>query len=195
MERTAEITRRTLETNITVRVCLDGQGHGDIETGIGFFDHMLHLLARHSSIDITIRCQGDLHVDQHHSVEDVGLALGQAVAQALGDKSGIRRYGHFTLPMDETLATAAVDLSGRPYLVYNVPISQPFIGQFQSELVREFFQAFANQAGANVHLLLHYGTNSHHIAEATFKAFARALRMAVEPDPRGSGIPSTKGTL
>ncbi|MEJ5342085.1 MAG: imidazoleglycerol-phosphate dehydratase HisB [Thermogutta sp.] len=195
MERTAEITRNTLETNITVRVCLDGQGCGDIETGIGFFDHMLHLLARHSSIDLYIRCRGDLHVDQHHSVEDVGLALGQAVAEALGDKSDIRRYGHFTLPMDETLVTAAIDLSGRPYLVYNVPISQPLIGQFQSELVREFFQAFANQAGANVHLLLHYGTNSHHIAEATFKAFARALRMAVEKDPRGSGIPSTKGTL
>lgn len=195
MARIAEVTRKTLETDIAVRVDLDGTGLAEIATGIGFFDHMLTHLARHSGIDLHIRCRGDLHVDQHHSVEDVGLALGMAVAQALGDKRGIRRYGHFTVPMDETLVTAVIDLSGRPYLVYNVAVSQPFIGQFQSELVRDFFQAWVNQAGANVHLLLHYGSNSHHIVEATFKAFARALRMAVEPDPRLTDVPSTKGVL
>lgn len=195
MARIAEVSRKTLETDITVRIDLDGRGHAEIATGIGFFDHMLTHLARHAGVDLHIQCHGDLHIDQHHSVEDVGLALGTAVAQALGDKRGIRRYGHFTVPMDETLVTAVIDLSGRPYLVYNVPVTQPFIGEFQSELVREFFQAWANQAGANVHLLLHYGSNSHHIVEATFKAFARAFRMAVELDSRLTDIPSTKGVL
>lgn len=195
MVRQAEIHRKTLETEITVRLNLDGQGTADVATGVGFFDHMLTLFARHAAVDLVVRCQGDLHVDQHHSVEDVGLVIGAATAQALGDKNGIRRYGHFTLPMDETLVTAALDLSGRPYLIYQVRFDQPMIGNFQAELVREFFQAWVNQAGANLHIVLHHGLNSHHIAEACFKAFARALRMAVEFDPRASGIPSTKGVL
>jgi imidazoleglycerol-phosphate dehydratase len=162
---------------------------------VGFFDHMLTLLARHAAIDLTVQAQGDLHVDQHHTVEDTGICFGQALRQALGDKAGIRRYGHFTLPMEETLATAAIDLSGRYYLVFQAAFTSPKIGDFDSELVEDFWQAVAANALCNLHLLVHYGRNSHHVSEAIFKATARALRMAVELDPRMSGIPSTKGTL
>ncbi|MCL2622067.1 MAG: imidazoleglycerol-phosphate dehydratase HisB [Planctomycetaceae bacterium] len=195
MPRTATIERNTKETQITLELNLDGTGRADISTGVGFFDHALTLLAGHSLIDLTVKAQGDLEVDAHHTVEDVGIALGEALGLALGNKSGIRRYGHFTLPMDETLATAAVDFSGRPYLVYRVTFPSPTVGNFDLELVREFWQGFVNASRCNLHLVLHYGDNGHHIAEAVFKATARAIRMAVEPDPRQAGIPSTKGML
>jgi imidazoleglycerol-phosphate dehydratase len=195
MPRTATIDRKTAETQIRVELNLDGAGNSTIATGVGFFDHMLTLLAKHAAIDLNVQAKGDLHVDQHHTVEDVGIAIGQALKQALGDKAGIRRYGHFTLPMEETLVTTALDLSGRYFLVFQVPIPSRKIGQFDSELVEDFWQALAANALMNLHVVLHHGRNSHHIAEAVFKATARALRMAIESDPRMPGVPSTKGTL
>jgi imidazoleglycerol-phosphate dehydratase len=174
---------------------LDGSGAGEWQTGVGFLDHMLELFARHGAFDLVVKATGDLHVDQHHTVEDVGICLGQAVKMALDDKKGIRRYGHFTLPMEETLCTAAVDLSGRYYMVFNAAFASPKIGDFDTELVEDFFQAFAANALCNLHVQIHYGRNSHHLAEAIFKSAARALRMAVEADPRMTGVPSTKGTL
>lgn len=193
--RTASLTRQTKETHISVTLELDGTGVGGIATGIGFFDHMLTLFAAHSLMDLDVKADGDLNVDGHHTVEDTGIVLGQTLAAALGDKQGIRRYGCFTLPMDETLASAVVDFSGRPLLVYNVDFCRPNIGSFDTELVREFWQGFVNAAGCNLHLTRHYGENGHHIAEAIFKAAARAVREAVEVDPRQKGIPSTKGLL
>ncbi len=194
--RTASVSRETKETKIAVTVDLDGTGRSEISTGVGFFDHMLDQLARHSLIDMTIKAEGDLHIDDHHTVEDVGIAIGQAVAKALGERRGIRRYASIDLAMDETLTKAALDLSGRPFLVWNVAFTAPKIGTFDTELVREFFQAFAQNAGITLHVLNHYGANSHHIAETCFKAVARALRMAVKTDPRiGDAVPSTKGTL
>lgn len=194
--RKVRITRKTAETNITVEINLDGAGRYDNQTGIGFFDHMLDQLARHSLIDMKIRCQGDLHIDDHHSVEDVGIALGQALTKALGDKKGIRRYGACLLPMDDALVRAALDLSGRPYLVWHVELPTPKIGTFDSELVREFFQAFSTHGGITLHVDALHGINSHHITEAAFKAVARSLREAVETDPRkADAIPSTKGAL
>lgn len=194
--RIAEISRQTAETHISVSVNLDGTGRYDVKTGVGFFDHMVDQLARHSMIDMTISAKGDLHIDDHHTVEDCGIALGQALVKALGDKKGIRRYGHFNLAMDDTLVSCALDLSARPFLVWNVPFTAQKIGTFDTELVREFFQALATHGGITLHVDLIRGINSHHIAEATFKAVARALRMAVEPDPRMAGVlPSTKGML
>ena len=194
--RRAEISRKTTETGISVAVVLDGSGAGEIATGIGFFDHMLDQLARHSLIDMRVQAEGDLHIDDHHTVEDTGIALGQALAQALGDKAGIRRYGACHLPMDDAQVRCALDLSGRPFLVWNVAFPGAKIGSFDTELVREFFQAFATHGGITLHVDLLHGVNSHHIAEAAFKALAQALRMAVEPDPRrAGGVPSTKGTL
>jgi imidazoleglycerol-phosphate dehydratase len=195
MSRTARIQRQTAETDIDLELSLDGSGQADVQTGVGFLDHMLTLLAKHAAFDLRVVAKGDLHVDQHHTVEDVGICLGQALRQALGDKAGIRRYGHFTLPMDETLVTAAIDLSGRFALAFNAPLPSPKIGAFDSELLEEFWTAFAGNCLCNLHVLLHYGRNSHHIAEAVFKATARALRMAVEHDSRMTGVPSTKGTL
>lgn len=193
--RTATIQRKTAETDIRLDLNLDGQGNANIATGVGFFDHMLTLFARHGCFDLSITAGGDLHVDHHHTVEDVGICLGRAFRDALGDKSGIRRYGHFTLPMDEALATVAVDFGGRAFLAFNAEFSTEKIGDFDCQLVQEFWQAFAGNALCNLHVQLHYGTNSHHIAEAIFKASSRAMRMAVEQDPRMSGVPSTKGTL
>lgn len=195
MSRTATIDRKTGETDIQLEIELDGSGHADVVTGVGFLDHMLTLMAKHAVIDLKVRAQGDLDVDQHHTVEDVGICLGQAIRVAVGDKLGVRRYGHFTLPMDETLVTVAVDLSGRHYLVYNAPTPTQKIGQFDTELLEEFWQAVSANALCNLHVVLHHGHNSHHISEAVFKATARALRMAVEADPRCPGVPSTKGTL
>jgi imidazoleglycerol-phosphate dehydratase len=195
MSRTATIQRRTNETDIELSLDLDGGGAAQVDTGVGFFDHMLTLLARHAAIDLAVHAKGDLHVDQHHTVEDVGICFGQALKQALGDKSGIRRYGHFTLPMDETLATCAVDLGGRFAFVFQAAFPSSKIGDFDSELVEDFWQAVAANALANLHVVVHHGRNSHHISEAVFKAAARALRMAVEIDPRATGVPSTKGTL
>ncbi len=194
--RRAEITRNTHETAISVAINLDGTGRSACQTGVGFFDHMLDQLARHSLIDITVQAQGDLHIDDHHTVEDVGIALGQALTRALGDKKGIRRYGHFRLAMDDTQIACALDLSARPYLVWNVDFTAARIGTFDTELVREFFQALASHGGITLHVDKIHGINSHHIAEAAFKSVARALREAVEPDPRMAGqLPSTKGAL
>ncbi|MGY6633577.1 MAG: imidazoleglycerol-phosphate dehydratase HisB [Alkalilacustris sp.] len=194
--RRAEIQRKTNETDISVAVNIDGTGEAGISTGVGFFDHMLDQLARHSLIDMEITARGDTHIDDHHTVEDTGIALGQALARALGDKAGICRYGACHLPMDDAQVTCALDLSGRPFLVWNVPFPSARIGGFDTELVREFFQALSTHAGITLHLDLKHGFNSHHIAEASFKAVARALRVATEVDPRRSGvIPSTKGTL
>ncbi len=194
--RKASIERKTAETEISVEIDLDGTGRYDNATGIGFFDHMLDQLARHALIDMNVRAQGDLHIDDHHTVEDCGIALGKALAQALGDKRGIRRYGSCLLPMDETLVRAALDLSGRPFLVWDLDLPSAKIGTFDTELVREFFTAFAMNGGITLHVTRLAGVNSHHIAEAAFKAVARALREAIEPDPRkGDAIPSTKGTL
>ena len=195
MSRKARIERKTAETEISLEVDLDGSGQARIETGVGFFDHMLELLTRHAAIDLAVKADGDLHVDQHHTVEDVGICFGQAIKQALGDKAGIRRYGHFTLPMEETLVTAALDLSGRYFLVFEADFPAAKIGEFDSELVEDFWQATAANGLCNLHVVLHHGRNSHHISEAIFKACARALRMAVEADQRMTGIPSTKGTL
>jgi imidazoleglycerol-phosphate dehydratase len=194
--RTATITRKTAETDISVRVNLDGSGAYENRTGVGFFDHMLDQLARHSLIDLAITATGDLHIDDHHTVEDVGIALGQALAQALGDKRGIRRYGHFVLAMDDTQVATALDLSARPFLVWTLDFPTQKIGTFDTELVREFFQALATHGGITLHVDRVHGINSHHLAEAAFKSVARALRMAVEPDPRMGGVlPSTKGAL
>ena len=194
--RNATITRKTAETDIHVEIDLDGTGTYDNETGVGFFDHMLDQLARHSLIDMKVRCKGDLHIDDHHTVEDVGIALGQALTKALGAKTGIRRYGACLLPMDDALVRAALDLSGRPFLVWNMDLPTPKIGTFDTELVREFFQALATHGGITLHVDALHGFNSHHMAEAGFKAVARALRDAVETDPRKSdAVPSTKGAL
>ena len=193
--RKAKIERKTAETSISVEVNLDGTGRYSNETGVGFFDHMLDQLSRHSLIDLTARAKGDLHIDDHHTVEDTGIALGQALVKALGDKKGIRRYGHFTLAMDDAQVACALDLSGRPYLVWNLAFPTAKIGTFDTELVREFFQAVSTHGGITLHVDLNHGLNSHHIAEAAFKALAKALRMAVEPDPRSDALPSTKGAL
>ena len=195
MSRTAKIVRQTAETNIQLNLDLDGTGKSTIATGVGFFDHMLELLAKHAVVDLDVHADGDLHVDQHHTVEDVGICFGQAIRQALGDKAGIRRYGHFTLPMEETLVTVALDLSGRYAMVFEAEFPVTKIGDFDSELVEDFWQATAANALCNLHVKLHHGRNGHHISEAIFKAAARSLRMAVESDPRVSGVPSTKGTL
>jgi imidazoleglycerol-phosphate dehydratase len=194
--RTASITRTTAETEITVSLDLDGTGVYDNQTGVGFFDHMLDQLSRHALIDLTIRATGDLHIDDHHTVEDVGITLGQALTQAMGDKRGIRRYGECRLPMDDARVACALDLSGRPYLVWDVSFPTQKIGTFDTELVREFFQALSTHGGITLHLVQEAGINSHHIAEAAFKATARALRAALEADPRrADAVPSTKGTL
>jgi imidazoleglycerol-phosphate dehydratase len=194
--RTANVTRATAETDISVKINLDGTGVYDNQTGVGFFDHMLDQLARHSLIDMTIRAKGDLHIDDHHTVEDTGIALGQALTEALGDKRGIVRYGACHLPMDDAQVRCALDLSARPFLVWNVELPTQKIGTFDCELVREFFQAFATHGGITLHVDQLHGFNSHHITEAAFKAVARALRIAVETDPRKSdAVPSTKGTL
>ena len=194
--REASISRNTAETKIEVTVNLDGTGTYDNQTGVGFFDHMLDQLARHSLIDLKVRTKGDLHIDDHHTVEDTGIAIGQALSKALGDKKGIRRYGNFHLAMDDTLVRAALDLSARPFLVWNVDFPTEKIGTFDTELVREFFQALSTHGGITLHVDRLHGLNSHHIAEAAFKAVARALREAVEPDPRMAGVlPSTKGAL
>jgi imidazoleglycerol-phosphate dehydratase len=194
--RTATISRNTAETEITVEINLDGTGHYDNQTGIGFFDHMLDQLSRHSLIDMTVRAKGDYHIDDHHTVEDTGIAIGQALVQALGDKKGIRRYGSCLLAMDDAQVRCALDLSARPYLIWNADMPTQKIGAFDTELVREFFQALSTHGGITLHIDALHGSNSHHIAEATFKSVARALREAVEPDPRVSDkIPSTKGML
>jgi len=194
--RTAQITRKTAETAITVEIDLDGTGSYDNQTGVGFFDHMLDQLARHALIDMKIVAEGDLHIDDHHTVEDVGITLGQALTQAMGDKRGILRYGACLLPMDDALVRTALDLSGRPYLVWNVEFPTQKIGTFDVELVREFFQALSTHGGITLHVDALHGINSHHIAEAAFKSVARALRDALEADPRKSdAIPSTKGSL
>ncbi|GGG82454.1 imidazoleglycerol-phosphate dehydratase [Salipiger pallidus] len=194
--RKATITRKTAETGIEVTVDLDGTGVYDNQTGVGFFDHMLDQLSRHSLIDMTIRADGDLHVDDHHTVEDTGIAIGQALVKALGDKRGIRRYGSCLLAMDDALVRCALDLSARPFLVWNVDLPSEKIGSFDTELVREFFQALSTHGGITLHIDALHGVNSHHITEAAFKSVARALREAVEPDPRKSDdIPSTKGAL
>lgn len=195
MGRSATISRRTNETRIELSLELDGAGTADVATGIGFFDHMLALLAKHSLIDLKIQAQGDLQVDPHHTVEDVGICFGKALNQALGGKAGIRRYGSVTLPMDETLVTAAVDLGGRPFFVWRADVPRQELGQFNSELAEDFWQAVAVNGLINLHVILHHGRNTHHIVEGIFKAAARALRQAVEMDPRGAGVPSTKGTL
>jgi imidazoleglycerol-phosphate dehydratase len=194
--RTAEVSRNTAETRITVKLNLDGTGQANLSTGIGFFDHMLDQIARHGLIDLDIQCVGDLHIDGHHTVEDVGITLGQAVAKAVGDKKGLRRYGHAYVPLDEALSRVVVDFSGRPGLEMHVPFKSGMIGTFDSQLAYEFFQGFVNHAFVTLHIDNLRGDNSHHQAETVFKAFARALRMALEIDPRAANvIPSTKGSL
>ena len=194
--RSAEVTRNTAETRITVRVNLDGSGKAKLHTGIGFFDHMLDQIARHGMIDLDIQADGDLHIDGHHTVEDVGITLGQAVHKAVGDRRGIRRYGHAYVPLDEALSRVVIDFSGRPGMVMNVPFKSGMIGTFDSQLAHEFFQGFVNHAFVTLHIDNLRGENAHHQAETVFKAFARALRAALEIDPRGVGtIPSTKGSL
>ncbi len=195
MSRIAKIERATSETKITLRLDLDGSGRSKVNTGVGFLDHMLELFTKHGLFDLEIECQGDTHVDAHHTTEDVGICLGQAFIQALADKRGIVRYGHMVLPMEETLVTVAVDMSGRNYVVFNAPIPSAKMGDFDSELVEDFWYAFASNALCNYHVLLHYGRNSHHIAEAIFKASGRALRIATSLDSRQSDVPSTKGVL
>jgi imidazoleglycerol-phosphate dehydratase len=193
--RSAEVQRDTLETRVRVKLDLDGSGKSALATGIGFFDHMLDQIARHGMVDLDIAASGDLHIDAHHTVEDVGITLGQALAKAVGDKKGVRRYGHAYVPLDEALSRVVVDLSGRPGLVFQVPFVRGTVGEFDVDLVREFFQGLVNHAGITVHIDTLRGDNAHHQAETVFKAFGRALRMAVEADPRASGIPSTKGSL
>ncbi len=194
--RTALVERNTTETKIRVGVDLDGGGVAKLATGIGFFDHMLDQIARHGMLDLTIEAHGDLHIDGHHTVEDVGIALGQAVARAVGDKKGIRRYGHAYVPLDEALSRVVIDFSGRPNLEWHVPFVRAMVGEFDVDLAHEFFQGFANHAQVTLHVDNLRGDNAHHQCETVFKAFARALRMAVEPDPRAAGIiPSTKGSL
>jgi imidazoleglycerol-phosphate dehydratase len=194
--RTADLSRTTSETRIRVALNLDGSGRAQLATGIGFFDHMLEQIARHGLLDLTVEAHGDLHIDGHHTVEDVGITLGQAFAQALGDKRGVRRYGHAYVPLDEALSRVVIDLSGRPGLVWEVPFTRAMIGEFDVDLAHEFFQGFVNHAGVTLHVDNLRGANSHHQCETVFKAFGRALRMAVEPDARAAGsIPSTKGSL
>ncbi|HQX85131.1 MAG TPA: imidazoleglycerol-phosphate dehydratase HisB [Aestuariivirga sp.] len=194
--RKASLDRKTTETQIAVSINLDGTGAYDVKSGVGFLDHMLELLARHSLIDIKVRAKGDTHIDFHHTTEDTGIALGQAFAKALGDRKGIRRYADCFLPMDEALTRAAIDVSGRPFLIWKVEFARPKIGEFDTELVREWFQAFAMNAGVTLHVQTLYGDNCHHIAESCFKALARVLRGAIEIDPRQKDrIPSTKGSL
>src|ERR1700722_13279182 len=195
MPRTAHIQRTTGETQIDLALDLDGTGRASIATGVGFFDHMLTLLARHSLIDLTVKANGDLHVEEHHTVEDVGICLGKALTQALADKPGIRRYGDATVPMDETLVTAAVDLSGRPFCVWKADVPLETLGTFSSQLAEEFWRAVSSSGAFALHIVVHHGRNTHHIIEAIFKATARALREAVELDPRSPGVPSTKGVL
>ncbi|NOU08073.1 MAG: imidazoleglycerol-phosphate dehydratase HisB [Hyphomicrobiaceae bacterium] len=196
MKRTATIDRATKETKIKATVSLDGTGSYDVETGVGFLDHMIEQLARHSLIDITLKAKGDLHIDFHHTVEDSGIVLGQAVAKALGDKLGITRYASVDLPMDEALTRVSIDVSGRPYLIWNVTFSRDKVGDMDTELFREWFQAFAQNAGITLHVTNVYGENNHHIAETCFKGLARALRQAISLDPQQAGrVPSTKGTL
>lgn len=195
-ERIGVINRKTKETDVSVSLNLDGTGKADINSGIGFFDHMLEQLAKHSLIDMTIKCDGDLHIDGHHSAEDTGIALGHALKEAVGDKKGIRRYGHFDLVMDEARSSVALDLSNRPYLVWNANFTTPRLGEMDTELFQEFFNAFAQSGGITLHVENKCGTNNHHIIEGIFKATAKALRMAVEIDPRAADqLPSTKGTL
>jgi len=194
--RSAEVTRKTKETDIAVALDIDGQGRASMATGVGFFDHMLDQLSRHSLIDMTITANGDLHIDDHHTVEDTGIAVGQALSKALGERRGIMRYASIDLAMDETLTRAAIDVSGRPYLVWDVKFTSPKIGSFDTELVREFFHALAQNAGVTLHVTNLYGANNHHIAETCFKAVARVLRTALERDPRQpDAVPSTKGSL
>ena len=194
--RWAKIERKTKETAISVELKLDGSGKAQIETGIGFFDHMLESFAKHAAIDLIVHTKGDLHIDMHHTTEDVGIVLGQAIRAALAEKRGIRRYGHAVVPMDEALAECALDISGRPFLVWQVPFNAPKVGAMDTELFEEFFRAFAMQSGITLHMMLCHGSNTHHVAEACFKAAARALRAAVEPDARlGDAVPSTKGVL
>ena len=194
--RTAEIVRNTAETQIRVVVDLDGSGKSQLSTGIGFFDHMLDQVARHAALDLTVAAKGDLHIDGHHTVEDVGIALGQAVARAVGERKGIRRYGHAYVPLDEALSRVVIDFSGRPGLAWNVPFTRAMIGEFDADLAHEFFQGFVNHALVTLHVDNLRGDNAHHQCETVFKAFARALRMAVEADPRAAGVvPSTKGSL
>jgi imidazoleglycerol-phosphate dehydratase len=194
--RIGEISRKTAETSIDVRVNLDGTGTYSVSTGIGFFDHMLEQISRHSLIDLDVKTVGDLHVDQHHTTEDTGIAIGEAIAKALGDKRGITRYGEAHSPMDETLTRCALDISGRPFFVWKVPISVQRLGEWDTELIEHWFHSFAQAAGITLHIELLYGANNHHIVESCFKALARSLRQAVEIDPRkGDMIPSTKGTL
>lgn len=195
MSRTATLQRQTAETRIDLTLDLDGSGQADLATGVGFLDHMLTLFAKHGLFDLKVHCEGDTHIDDHHTTEDIGICLGKALAQAVGDKKGILRYGDKTLPMEETLVTSALDLSGRMKFAYNVKFPTEKIGTFDTELVEEFWQAVASNAMMNLHLLLHYGTNSHHISEGLFKATARALREAVSIDPRQTGVPSSKGSL
>jgi len=195
MNRTAELTRQTKETKVAVELDLDGSGKTSIRTGVGFFDHMLDLLGRHALIDLNVQAKGDLQVDSHHTVEDVGLVIGQAIAESLGDKRGIYRYGWAIVPMDESLAQVAIDLSGRPAFVFRVQFAAPTVGAFPVELVEEFFKSLATAAKMNLHVTVPYGTNNHHISEAIFKATAKALRQAVSLDPRNHDVPSTKGTL
>jgi imidazoleglycerol-phosphate dehydratase len=193
--RQANIHRATTETTIELQLDLDGRGSVDVSTGVGFFDHMLSHLARHGLFDLRIRCTGDLHIDAHHTVEDVGLCFGKALVQSLGTKAGIRRYGSATVPMDEALVTAAVDLSGRPFLVWKAAVPAELLGNFSSQLAEEFWRAVSSAGLLTLHVTLHYGHNTHHIVEAIFKAVARALRQAIEEDPRQPGVPSTKGSL
>jgi len=195
MPRTARIERKTAETEIDLTLNLDGAGTPKVSTGVGFFDHMLTHIAKHGLIDLAVTCTGDLHIDAHHTVEDVGICFGKALGQALADKQGIRRFGDCTLPMDDTLVTAAVDLSGRPFLVWRAEVPLETLGTFSSQLAEEFWRAASSAGAFNLHVVLHHGRNTHHIVEAIFKACARALRAAVEPDPRASGVPSTKGVL
>ena len=195
MARRVTLQRATNETKIDLTLDLDGRGTADVATGVGFFDHMLTHLARHGLFDITLRCAGDLHIDAHHTVEDCGILLGKALAEALGDKAGVRRYGDATVPMDETLVTVAVDLSGRAVFVWKADVPNELLGNFSSQLAEEFWRAFCGAALLNLHVIVHHGRNTHHIVEGIFKAAARALRQAVEPDPRGVGVPSTKGSL
>jgi imidazoleglycerol-phosphate dehydratase len=195
MPRTTTIRRETAETAIDLSLNLDGTGKASVATGVGFFDHMLTHLGKHGLFDLTVSCRGDLHIDAHHTVEDVGICFGKALVQALGDKAGIRRYGGATVPMDETLVTAAVDLSGRPFLVWKADVPNELLGTFSSQLAEEFWRAVSSAGVMNLHVVLHHGRNTHHIIEAVFKACARALRQAVEPDPRATGVPSTKGVL
>src|SRR3954451_9163010 len=195
MARTARIERKTAETEIDLSLNLDGTGVAKVASGVGFFDHMLTHIAKHGLFDLSVACKGDTHIDAHHTVEDVGICFGKAHAQALGDKAGIRRFGDCTLPMDETLATAAVDLSGRPFLVWKAAVPLETLGTFSSQLAEEFWRAVSSAGALTLHIVFHHGSNTHHIIEGIYKAAARALRQSVEPDPRVTGIPSTKGVL